>query len=442
MPPVGPGSRLPVFGRFFADIGDQQSIAASLSTFSAHVAKLARILDEADGGDAGPARRGGQRHRSRRRARRSRRRRSVTLTARGTLTLATTHLGALKDLASHTPGRGERVAPVRRRDAHADLPVPQGRARALVRPRDRAAARRRAPRSWRDAEARVPERERELDALLAAVEERAARAARARRRRLGARAIELDALGARLAERRRRRRRRARRSSSAGRRTPSAPARQQAQQLPARGAAAGRAGARRGARGGRRRGGPRGAAAGGGGDPRAGRAAGRRRSDASGDGRRGRRRRRGDRATGSGSRRGEPGEVLEVRADGKLRSSRRGDEDGGRAAIGRARPERAGDQPVARRPVVAPLRRALACLARDRPARHDRRRGGDGDARGARRRGAGGAALSPHHPRQGNRAWCASGCGGWSRATAGSPRFGFAPRNQGGTGVTVVEFRA
>ncbi|HEU5049939.1 MAG TPA: hypothetical protein VFU00_06415, partial [Gemmatimonadales bacterium] len=48
VPPVGPGTRLPVFSRFAADIGDRQSIAASLSTFSAHVRTLGAILAEAD----------------------------------------------------------------------------------------------------------------------------------------------------------------------------------------------------------------------------------------------------------------------------------------------------------------------------------------------------------------------------------------------------------
>src|SRR6185436_6136416 len=48
VPPVGVGSRLPMFRRYYADIGDRQSIAASLSTFSAHVAMLRRVLDRAD----------------------------------------------------------------------------------------------------------------------------------------------------------------------------------------------------------------------------------------------------------------------------------------------------------------------------------------------------------------------------------------------------------
>ena len=102
-PTVGRGSRLPIFDDYFADIGDEQSIEASLSTFSAHLKNLAEILvsatseslvlvdelgsgtDPLEGAALGW---------------------SVLeeLTTRGTTTLATSHLGALKELASHLPG--------------------------------------------------------------------------------------------------------------------------------------------------------------------------------------------------------------------------------------------------------------------------------------------------------------------------------------------------
>ena len=89
-------------------------IAASLSTFSAHVRHAAPDPRRRRRRNAGAARRGRERHRSGRGRGARRRRRCASLTRRGALTLATTHLGALKELASRHAGRRERVAPVRR----------------------------------------------------------------------------------------------------------------------------------------------------------------------------------------------------------------------------------------------------------------------------------------------------------------------------------------
>jgi DNA mismatch repair protein MutS2 len=103
IPPVGPGTRLPVFAALFADIGDRQSIQESLSTFSAHVAALKEVLEGADqaslvlldelGTGTDPAEGAALAG-------------SVlcALTARGCTVLATTHLGSLKELAERERG--------------------------------------------------------------------------------------------------------------------------------------------------------------------------------------------------------------------------------------------------------------------------------------------------------------------------------------------------
>ena len=101
--PVGAESRVAIFDDVFADIGDEQSIQASLSTFSAHLRNLGEILEAAtdsslvlmdelgagtdptEGAALGWAI-------------------LEELTRRGAMSVATTHLGALKLLASEMPG--------------------------------------------------------------------------------------------------------------------------------------------------------------------------------------------------------------------------------------------------------------------------------------------------------------------------------------------------
>ena len=195
VPPVGSESRLPVFGRFFADIGDRQSIAASLSTFSAHVGTLRRILDEADatslvlldeiGSGTDPTEGGALAAAS-----------LTALTKRGALTFATTHLGALKDLAAHTSGV---VNASLEFDAATLTPTYRLSKGVPGRSYGLAIARRLgiAPEVLADAEARIPDAEKTLDQLLATVEERA-RELEADRAEVEARRAEADALDDRL----------------------------------------------------------------------------------------------------------------------------------------------------------------------------------------------------------------------------------------------------
>lgn len=103
VPPVRRGTRLPVFTGVFADIGDEQSIAANLSTFSAHLEQLREILEHADEGSLVLIDEMGTGTDPTEGAALAR---AILeeLTARGTRTVVTSHLGALKTL--DTPGSG------------------------------------------------------------------------------------------------------------------------------------------------------------------------------------------------------------------------------------------------------------------------------------------------------------------------------------------------
>jgi DNA mismatch repair protein MutS2 len=189
VPPIGPHSSLPVFKEVFADIGDRQSIAASLSTFSAHVAVLREILDGAGSGSlvlldeigsgTDPAEGGALAAAT-----------LKTLTRRRAITLATTHLGALKQLAAETVGivnaslqfDAETLTPTYRL-----LKGVPGRSYGL------AIARRLgiANEVLAEAERAVPDAERTLDRLLASVEARG-REIETRAAELATRAAQLD----------------------------------------------------------------------------------------------------------------------------------------------------------------------------------------------------------------------------------------------------------
>jgi DNA mismatch repair protein MutS2 len=190
VPPIGPHSALPVFESVFADIGDRQSIAASLSTFSAHVAALRGVLDGAGAGSlvlldeigsgTDPAEGGALAAAT-----------LKTLTRRRAITLATTHLGALKQLAAETVGivnaslqfDAETLTPTYRL-----LKGVPGRSYGLAIARRLGVA----DEVLAEAERAVPDAERTLDRLLASVE--------ARGREVDARAAELDTREAQLAQ--------------------------------------------------------------------------------------------------------------------------------------------------------------------------------------------------------------------------------------------------
>lgn len=101
--PVSPDSRVPLFGKVYADIGDEQSIEEALSTYSGHIRRMAGILEKVDertlvlidemGAGTDPEEGGAL---------------AAALLEefqkRGALSIVTTHLSFLKETAARTEG--------------------------------------------------------------------------------------------------------------------------------------------------------------------------------------------------------------------------------------------------------------------------------------------------------------------------------------------------